>query len=91
MPASRRYLPVCVPMLISCLTGIPAMAADPTLGAGGPPMTYRLDQVTVVLTRHPGPASRIRRVSVSGTGSATLEPDGLNLPFRYPAKDLMSC
>src|ERR1019366_940403 len=69
---------------------MPAMAADPTLGAGGPPMTYRLDQVTVLVTRHPGPASRIRRVSLSGTGSATLERDGLSLPFRYPAKDLLA-
>lgn len=66
------------------------MAADRTLGPNGPPLAYRIDEVTLRLTRHPGNfAFPIRRVSLSGTGSASLESDGQSVQFPYATKDLL--
>ncbi|SOD42589.1 hypothetical protein [Nitrosovibrio sp. Nv4] len=66
------------------------MAADRTLGPNGPPLAYRIDEVTLRLTRHPGnSAFPIRRISISGTGSASLEHDGRLVQFPYATKDLM--
>ena len=91
MPVSRRCPSVRFPMRIFRLMWAIAMAAGPSLGAAGPPLTYRLDQVTVRVTRPPGgSASKTRQVSLFGTGNATLERDGRSLPFRYASKDLVA-
>lgn len=66
-------------------------AAEPSFGAGGPPLVYRIDEVSVRLTRHSGnPALPIRRVILSGAGSATLERDGKEVQFPYGKKDLLA-
>lgn len=88
-PAARVWLHV--GLLIGLLVGTSAMAAQPSLGSSGPPLTYRLEDVGVHLTRQPGSSAfPIRRLSLSGTGSATLERDGQTLPFRYAPKDLLA-
>lgn len=67
------------------------MAMQPRLGSGGPPLNFRLDEVVVRITQQSSQSSApIRRVSLSGTGNATLERDGRNLPFRYPTKDMLA-
>lgn len=78
-------------LLGMCLTGACAMPAQKSLGVGGPPLTYRIEDVNVKLTRQPGSAAfPIRRVHLSGTGSATLERDGQTLSFRYASRDLLN-
>ncbi|WP_090369411.1 hypothetical protein [Nitrosospira sp. Nl5] len=67
------------------------MATELSLGEGGPPLTYRLDEVSVRLTRHSGnPALPIRRVILSGTGGATLERDGERMQFSYGNRELLA-
>lgn len=67
------------------------MAAEPGLGADGPPLTYRLDEVSVRLSRHPGnSALPVRRVILSGAGDATFERDGGSVHFPYSNKDLLA-
>lgn len=66
------------------------MAADRTLGPNGPPLAYRIDEVTLRLTHRPGnSAFPIRRISLSGNGSASLERDGQFVQFPYATKDLL--
>ncbi len=67
------------------------MATELSLGEGGPPLTYRLDEVSVRLIRHPGnPALPIRRVVLSGAGGATLERDGERMRFSYGNRELLA-
>ncbi|MBU1228666.1 MAG: hypothetical protein KKA55_14800 [Proteobacteria bacterium] len=67
------------------------MADESSHVSAGPPPQYRLDAVSITLTRHSGtPSFPVRRVSLSGAGSATLERDGQSLPFRYPPKDMLA-
>lgn len=67
------------------------MATERSLGVGGPPLAYRIGEVSVRLTRHPGnPALPIRRVILSGVGGATLERDGKSVQFPYGSKDLLA-
>lgn len=68
-----------------------SMATEQSLGVGGPPLTYRIDEVSVRLTRHPGnPALPIRRVILSGAGDATREHGGKSVRFPYGSKDLLA-
>lgn len=56
----------------------------------GPPMTYRIDAVNLRFTRYPGnSAFPIRRISLSGRGSATLEHDGQLFHLSYSPGDLV--
>lgn len=67
------------------------MATELNLGAGGPPLAYRLDEVSVRLTRHSGnPAFPFRRVILSGAGNATFERDGESMQFSYGNKELLA-
>lgn len=66
-------------------------AEPPNLEAGGPPLAYRIDEVSVRLTRNSGnPALPVRRVILSGAGSAILERDGKEVQFPYGKKDLLA-
>lgn len=60
--------------------------------AGGLPPTYRLDEINIRLTRHAGARadSTAQRISISGTGSATLEQDGRKMLFTYSSEDLLT-
>ncbi len=83
-------------LIIIAFVGMPAaMSAESaitgSLGPGGPPLTYRIDDVHIRLTRHPGNAAfPVQRVSLSGSGSATLEQDGKIMPFTYQVKKLLA-
>ena len=71
--------------------GSSLMAAELDPDNGIPPKTYRLDEVSVRLTRHPGrPNFPVRRLSLSGKGTATLERDKQSQSFQYPTKELMA-
>ncbi|SDA15372.1 hypothetical protein SAMN05216315_10625 [Nitrosospira sp. Nsp18] len=81
-------------MVITCL-GMPAAMSTESvitgsLGPGGPPLTYHIDDVHIHLTRHLGNAAfPVQRVSLAGSGSATLERDGKIMPFTYQVKKLL--
>jgi hypothetical protein len=65
------------------------MAGERTLGRNGPPLSYRIDEVTIRLVRHPGRAGSIRSVSLSGSGGASVERDGETARFDYAPSDLL--
>lgn len=78
-------------IVIACLAVPAAMAAERNPESGGPPLTYRIDDVHIRLTRHPGNAAfPVQRVSLSGSGSATLERDGKIMPFTYQVTKLLA-
>lgn len=65
-----------------------AIASQPS---GNPPQSYRLDDTTIKITRHPGRATAPSlRVSVSGTGIGTLAESGRTHEFRYPGPELLA-
>ena len=67
------------------------MAAEHHAGISAPPLVYRLDEVSISLTRQPGSSTApIQRINLSGTGSATLERGGQRMPFRYTPKDTLT-
>ena len=56
----------------------------------GPPAQYRIDDVTVRVLRQPGMRKvPLQRVTLPGSGDATLERDGAVLPFSYPQQKLL--
>ncbi len=66
------------------------MPTQKSLGAGGPPLTYRFDEVSIQMMRQSGNATvPNRHATLSGTGSASLERDGRTLPFRYAPEALL--
>ena len=88
MPTQLKSLVTSLLISMSCLMGGNSIATE--LDNGIPPKTYRLDEVSVRLTRHSGrPSFPVRRVSLSGKGDATLERDKQSQSFQYPAKDLI--
>lgn len=90
MPALSAFLGS-VLILGTCFMGTMSMATERSLGADGPPLAYRIDEVSVRLTRHPGnPAFPIRQVILSGAGRATLEHDGKSVQLPYGSKDLLT-
>lgn len=90
MPIQPRRLICSLLVGVSCLTGACSMATERNPGAGGPPSTYRFDEAGLRLTRQPGHGLPIQRVSLSGSGSATLERDKQSLPFRYAPRDFLA-
>jgi hypothetical protein len=55
------------------------------------PLSYKIEEVRISLTRRPGnPSFPILRLVLSGSGKATLERDGKSTLFDYPDKDLLS-
>lgn len=89
MPTRLKPLVTSLLIGMSCLTGSNSMAMESTTTAGLP-QTYRLEEVSVRLTRQPGrPNFPLQRISLTGKGSATLERDGQSQPFHYTAQDLL--
>ena len=67
------------------------MAGEGGLERKGPPSTYHLDEISIVLTLHPGsPAFSITRLSLSGSGSGLLERDGNSAQFPFAKKVLLT-
>ena len=90
----NEFLASTLLMVIACLGMPTAMSTESVItgsfGLGGPPLTYRIDDVHIRLTRHPGNAAfPVQRVSLSGSGSATLERDGKITSFTYQVKKLL--
>jgi hypothetical protein len=73
-----------------CLMGSSVMASQTILELGGVPVEYRLDEVSIRLSREHGHGFSPQRVMLAGTGQAMLERGGQNLPFHYPNADLMA-
>lgn len=91
MLAEFRRLLSGLPLCLSCLAGMHAMAAKEDHAVGMPPPSYPLDDVRVQLTLQPGRAGvAVQRIRLSGSGSAMLERGGQSLPFHYARKDLMA-
>ncbi len=67
-----------------------AMSAERTLGPGGPPLAYQLDEVSVRVQRQFGHGRPTQLISLIGKGSATLERGAHKQVFDYPAKDLLA-
>ncbi len=71
--------------------GTMSRATERSLGVGGPPLAYPINEVSVRLTRRPAnPVLPIRRVTLSGAGCATLERDGKSVQFPYGTKDVLA-
>ncbi len=77
---------------IACFTGISAIAAkQDTNLPDNPPSEYRLDDVRIQLTRHPGMRKApIQQIELSGTGHATLKRDSTSLSFHYESRKLLA-
>lgn len=91
IPDSFRKLLSGLPLCLSCLVGMNAMAAKAGHSVGKPPASYPLDEVRVQVTRQPARGgATVQRVRLTGSGSAMLERGGHSLPFRYDRKDLMT-
>ncbi|MBT0959895.1 hypothetical protein [Denitromonas iodatirespirans] len=69
-----------------------AMAAEATVGPGGPPVSYRLDSVRLVVAHAPGrvAGAPARRLALSGGGPARLVVGEAAHTFAYPADALLS-
>ncbi|WP_166424482.1 hypothetical protein [Paraglaciecola sp. 20A4] len=82
-------------MLILFLTNlllsmsVTSMASETNHEIGGLPLTYQLSEVSISLTRHATAraGSTINRVSILGSGNATLEHGGKAIPFAYPSEE----
>lgn len=91
MLAPRSFVPSALLIFILCFTGAASMAEEQSLGPGGPPLTYGIDEVSLRVTRHPGnPAFPVTRVTLSGTGSAELRREDELAQFPYAVKDLLA-
>ena len=67
------------------------MAAERTLGPAGPPLVYPIHEVSLHLTRQPGnPAFPVRRISLSGKGTATFERGNELLQVSYSNGELVT-
>lgn len=67
------------------------MSANPSLETEKPPQSYRLEDVSVKVTLHPGRgAFPARSVNLFGTGTGTLEQNGQKQTFQYATKDMMA-
>ncbi|MBN9132278.1 MAG: hypothetical protein J0H48_02785 [Nitrosospira multiformis] len=67
------------------------MAGERALGPDGPPLAYPIQEVNLHLTRQPGNAAfSVRRVSLSGRGSATFERGDELLQIAYPTTELVA-
>lgn len=67
------------------------MSANPGLETEKPPQSYRLEDVSVKVTLHPGRgAFSARSVNLLGTGAGTLEQNGQKQTFQYATKDMMA-
>jgi hypothetical protein len=55
------------------------------------PLSYKIEEVRISLTRRPGnPSFPIQRLTLSGSGNATLERDSKSTLLSYSDKDLLS-
>lgn len=86
----RRYVLPCILSALLCLIGGIAMAAEHSFVAGGPPLNYRLDELSVRFLRQPGHGLPGWRVSLAGSGAALLENDRQKRHFFYPVKDFLA-
>lgn len=67
------------------------MSTKPSVETGKLPQSYRLNEVSVRVTLQPGRGNfPVRRVSLLGTGAATLEQNGQKQPFPYASRDLLA-
>ena len=65
------------------------MAAEPRLGPDGPPLTYRLAEVTVRMVRSPGRSvEQPLQLTLSGTGRGTLGQGSQQRSFTQAPQEL---
>jgi hypothetical protein len=65
-----------------------SIALDPS-GKVGLPLSYKIEEVRISVTRRSGNPFPIHRLIFWGSGNATLERDGKSVSLNYPEKDLM--
>ena len=89
---SRRIFPVrLLPVFILFFAGSASMAGERTLRPEGPPPAYPIQEVNLHLTRQPGNAAfPVRRISLSGKGSATFERGEEFLQVSYSTSALVA-
>ena len=73
-----------------CAAGVAAMAAERRLGADGPPLSYRLDDVRVSVKRQYGHGQPTRELVLAGTGQAVLQVADRKQEFEQAGKDLLA-
>lgn len=90
-PLLRGWLPAGLLAMILFPPWPGALASQKSLGAGGPPLQYRIEDVSIRLTGQPGRGPFAKyRIILSGAGWATLERDGKTLSFSYATPNLLS-
>ena len=85
-----RLLIISLMITIGGLVGGSVFAAETSGGLASPPAEYRLDDVRVLLTRHPGMRKApIQQIELSGKGNATLKRDSTSVSFQYKTPQLL--
>lgn len=75
---------------IPCFMGT-SMAMDGGFELAGLPLSYQIEEVSVNFIQRTGsPSFPIRRIILTGEGSATLEQHGKSLLFAYASEDLLA-
>lgn len=65
--------------------------AESDIKRKGPPSSYRVNDISVRFTLHPGsPAFSIKRITLSADGGALLERDGKTVRFPFANPDLLN-
>ena len=76
--------------LLGLMSGADAMANQASVGPGGPPKSYRIEDVTVRVQIQATRGLPMRQVILSGNTTGTLERDQQKLSFAFPSKDLLA-
>src|SRR5687768_4368976 len=86
----HRLFPGCFLLLVSLfMTSLEAAQDD--LEYNRPPSTYRFDDISIRITRHPGsPAFSIREISLSAEGGATIQHDSATVRLPFAKQDMLN-
>jgi hypothetical protein len=80
-----------LPVFILFFAGSASMAGERTFGPDGPPLAYSIQEVNLHLTRQSGKAAfPVRRVSLSGKGTAAFEQGEEFLQVSYSTRALVT-
>ena len=85
----NQLIVICV--IGTLLTGTACMAKERNTTTNIPPVTYKLDELSINLTIHAGSkkGSSAQRLNIFGRGHSTLEQNGSLTPLNYSSEDII--